>query len=129
MHPDAHHQKKLQPMKYFCLSTTVLAFALAGCGKQAKIDAAKLDTLLSTGRLDTVIMVDRSRTNILTGEAAQKYIGGLNSTNRLKAASSKVQEDWSVTLLRNTNPVCVLTRFENRTWEYGEYCFRTKTSQ
>ncbi len=114
-------------IKYMWLSIFVVV--LVGCGKQARLDAARLDALLVATPIDTVKLSDKQRTKFLTGTEAQKYAWSLCSTNRIKASGGKGQIAWDVRLMNGSNIVCDLTQFDDRTWEFGSYCFRTKNAQ
>jgi hypothetical protein len=102
----------------------------ASCGKQAKLDSVKLESLLSGGQIDRVeIIIPFGRTNILTGAAAQRYALSLRETNRIaEADTTKAQVASEVGLMSGTNELSWLWEFDNGLWKYGDYSFRLRTS-
>jgi hypothetical protein len=112
-------------MKY---PVAFLILLLAGCGRQADIDCARLDTLLTNRPIDVVILTSLRTTNVLTGPAAGKYAEALSATNRTKGFSSKAQLDVWVRLVRGTNEVAQLSRYDTGDWEFGDFVFRLRKS-
>jgi hypothetical protein len=107
-----------------------LLLLLTACGKQAKLDAAKLESLLSGSQIDRVeVVVPFSRTNVLTGAAAQQYVLSFRETNRIATPdSTKAQVATEVSLMSGTNDVGWLSQFDNGLWKYGVYSFRLRNS-
>jgi hypothetical protein len=107
-----------------------LLLLLAGCGKQAKLDAAKLESLLSSGQIDRVeVVVPFSRTNVLTGTAAQQYVLSFRETNRIAEPDrTKAQVATEVSFMSGTNDVGWLSQFDNGLWKFEQYSFRLRTS-
>ena len=114
-------------MRYISLLFLLL---LTACGKQAKLDASKLESLLSGGQIDHVeVVVPFSRTNILTGAAAQQYVLSFRETNRVAEPDrTKAQVAADVVLMSGTNELAWLSQFDNGLWKFGDYSFRLKTS-
>jgi len=104
---------------------------LTGCGRQAKLDSARLEGLLSGGQIDRIeVIIPFSRTNVLTGPAVQNYAFSLRETNRIsKPDSTKNQVASEVALMRGTNVLGWLSQFEDGLWKHGEYSFRLRTSR
>jgi hypothetical protein len=107
-----------------------LLLLLTACDKQAKLDAAKLESLLSGGQIDRVeIVVPFSRTNVLSGAAAQQYILSFRETNRVAEPDrTKAQVAADVSFMSDTNAVASLSQYDNGLWKFGQYSFRLKTS-
>ena len=112
-------------MKY---PAAFLLLLLAGCGQQAQVDRAKLDTLLTNRPIEAVVLTSLRSTNVLTGAAAQKYVEALSATNRLPGISNKAQLDVWVSLMSGTNQVALLSRYETGDWEFGNFVFRLRGS-
>ena len=114
-------------MKYISFLFLLL---LTACGKQAKLDSAKLESLLSGGQIDRVeVIIPFSRTNVLTGAVAQQYALSLRETNRVAEPDrTKAQVASSVGLMSGTNELGWLSGFDNGLWKYGDYSFRLRAS-
>jgi hypothetical protein len=108
----------------------LLLLLITGCGKQAKLDAAKLESLLSGGRIDRVeVVVPFTQTNVLTGAVAQQYVNSFRETNRIAEPDrTKAQVATEVALMSGTNDVGWLSQFDNGLWKYGDYSFRLRIS-
>jgi hypothetical protein len=103
---------------------------LTACGKQPKLDSAKLEGLLSGGQIDRIeVVIPDSRTNILTGAAAQQYALSFRGTNRMAEPDrTKAEVATEVTLMSGTNKLGWLSQFDNGLWRYGDYSFRLRAS-
>ena len=100
---------------------------LTGCGKQAKLDSAGLDSLLSNGQIDRILLTSPYRTNILTVAAPQKYVLALSKTNRVATPdATKAQVENSVGLCSGEIQLAWLSQFDNGVWKFGEYSFQLK---
>jgi hypothetical protein len=107
-----------------------LLLLLTACGKQAKLDAAKLESLLSGGQIDRVkVVIPFSQTNILTGAAASQYVLSFRETNRIaEPDKTKAQVATQVSFMSGTNAVGWLSQFDNGLWKFEQYSFRLRTS-
>lgn len=114
-------------MKY---ASFLLLFLLTACGKQAKLDAAKLEALLASSRIDRVeIVIPFTRTNILTDAAARQYALSFRDSNRVAEADpTKAQVATEVVLRSGTNELAWLSQFDSGLWRFGDYSFRLRTS-
>jgi hypothetical protein len=103
---------------------------LTACGKQAKLDASKLESLLSGGQIDRVeVVVPFSHTNVLTDGAAQQYVLCFRETNRIAEPDrTKAQVAAAVSFMSGTNNVGWLSQFDNGLWKFEQYSFRLRTS-
>jgi hypothetical protein len=103
---------------------------LTSCDKEARLDSIKLESLLSTGQIDRIeIVVPFTRTNILTGPAAQQYALAFRQTNRLaKPDTTKAQVAMEVGFMGGTNGLVRLSQFDNGLWKFGEYSFELRSS-
>jgi hypothetical protein len=107
-----------------------LLLLLTACGKQAKLDAAKLESVLSGGQIDGVeVVVPFTRTNLLSGGAAQQYVLSFRETNRVSEPDrTKAQVAAEVCFMSGTNAVAWLSQYDNGLWKFEQYSFRLKTS-
>jgi hypothetical protein len=112
-------------MKYISILFPLL---LTSCGGEAKLDSAKMESLLSTGQIDRIeVIVPFTRTNILTGPAAQQYLLTFRETNRLpKPDTTKAQVATQVEFISGTNKLGGLSQFDNGLWKFGEYSFELR---
>lgn len=113
-------------MKYISLLFLLL---LTACGGRAKLDAAKLESLLSSSRIDRVaVVIPFTRTNILTAAEAMRYALSFRETNLVaEADATKAQVATEVVLGSGTNELVRLSQFDNGLWRFGDYSFRLRT--
>ena len=114
-------------MRYISFLFLLLVTA---CGKQTKLDASKLESLLSGGQIDHIkVVIPFDRTNVLTGAAAQQYVLSFRETNRIAEPDrTKAQVATEVSLMSGTNAVGWLSQFDNGLWKFEQYSFRLKIS-
>jgi len=130
----AHSSSSVSLAFWRCTRMKILSILfpllLTGCGKQAKLDGAKLERLLSGGEIDRVeVVVLLSDTNILTGPAAQQYILSFRETNRVAEADwTKAEVATEVCLISGTNHLGWLSQFDNGLWKFEQYSFRLRAS-
>jgi hypothetical protein len=93
---------------------------------QAKRDSAKLDSLLSSQKIDSVDFISLYMTNTITGIEGQKIVASLDRTNRMNATDLSKAQGQQVILRNGTNAVCRLDQFDSGTWSFGEYDFRLR---
>ena len=101
---------------------------LTSCGSQAKLDAAKLESLLSGNQIDGVeVTVPFTRTNLLIGAAAKLYALVFRETNRVaEADTTKGRVATEVALLSGTNRLAWLG--DHRIGPAARRCRSTGTS-
>ncbi len=114
-------------MKHLSIFALLL---LTACSKQAKLDAAKLESLLSGGQIDRVeVVVPFSSTNVLSGAVAQRYVLSFREINRVAEPDrTKAQVASEVSFMCGTNAVGWLSQLDNGLWKFEQYSFRLKTS-
>jgi hypothetical protein len=96
----------------------------------AKLESAKLEGLVSGGEIDRIeVAIFESRTNILTGGAAQQYGLSFRETNRIAEPDrTKAEVATDVILMNGTNKLGRISQYDNGLWRYGDYSFRFRIS-
>jgi hypothetical protein len=102
---------------------------LVGCGVNAKKDSDALDRVLGNPiSIDAIELGAIYRTNYLTGEDAQAFLGALQRTNRIPVSKrGRVEHTGWVVLRSGTNEAAVMGIYDGETYSFGKYAFKLRT--
>jgi len=112
-----------------CLAA-FLVLLLAGCGLQRESSAEKLDRIIASHRVDSVVLASLSSTNIVTGSPVQRYVEALSYTNRTAPSSNTahLRLVTRVSLMSGTRQVALLSQYDTGEWQCGDVFFRLAVS-
>lgn len=113
-------------------SLLILPLLACGCGRQAKRDAADLDALLATGRIDRIEFLadEKDKTNVFTGDRVAAVLRLFSATNRVARSTSAWKKNYAagrIFFYRETNRLMGLHYVpEYDALSRGQYYFAPK---
>lgn len=95
--------------------------------RSSRRDAASLDLILSTQRIEKIELISFDKTNLIPSIGLESFLNSLNRSNRLhEHVFTKDQVSYSIRAVSQTNGVFWLTLLDSGIYKFGDYYFRLK---